>query len=345
MSMAYLTRWAGPVKESAVPYPYAPAAPASSAATASTVVKHVQQIDLLPPRSGFLDNNWIKQKVMQTGGVLMAFEYRSDSYNQATAAFYADTYSPNHAVVIVGWDDAYPRDRFRDDKRPPGDGAFIVRNSWGPDWGDHGYFYLSYYDRSAGDFTAFHNAQRTSDYTQVYQYDPLGWTHSVGLANAPRSVAWFANVFPVAPAAPIIEAVSFYTPVAGSSYVISVFDGVAPKDPSSARKIITRRGTLELAGYHTVPLRPGASVEKGTKFSVVVKLVTPGFDYPVPIEARLSGYSSAANSYRGQSFVSADGRTWQDLANDFDVTPLNPLTQLPFANVALKAFGRAALAP
>lgn len=35
-----------------------------------------------------------------------------------------------HAVVIVGYDDSK--------------GLFIVRNSWGPSWGDKGYFYMPY---------------------------------------------------------------------------------------------------------------------------------------------------------------------------------------------------------
>jgi C1A family cysteine protease len=35
-----------------------------------------------------------------------------------------------HAVMAVGYDDAAS--------------SFIVRNSWGPDWGDHGYFYFPY---------------------------------------------------------------------------------------------------------------------------------------------------------------------------------------------------------
>lgn len=40
----------------------------------------------------------------------------------------------NHGVTIVGWDDAMCG----------GEGAWIVKNSWGPDWGDDGYIYMKY---------------------------------------------------------------------------------------------------------------------------------------------------------------------------------------------------------
>ena len=40
----------------------------------------------------------------------------------------------NHAVVIVGWDDS----------ECDGQGAWIVKNSWGPGWGDDGYFKVKY---------------------------------------------------------------------------------------------------------------------------------------------------------------------------------------------------------
>jgi C1A family cysteine protease len=44
----------------------------------------------------------------------------------------------DHAVVAVGYDDA---------KR-----NFIVRNSWGSDWGDKGYFYMPYEYLMASDY-------------------------------------------------------------------------------------------------------------------------------------------------------------------------------------------------
>ena len=40
----------------------------------------------------------------------------------------------NHGVLLVGWDDSMCG----------GDGAWIMKNSWGPDWGDGGYMYIKY---------------------------------------------------------------------------------------------------------------------------------------------------------------------------------------------------------
>lgn len=86
---------------------------------------------------------------------------------------------PDHDVAIVGWDDNYSRDNFN--KKPAGDGAWIIRNSWGADWGDGGYFYMSYYDSYAGsNVTAFHNTQATDNYSRIYQYDPLGNISAMG---------------------------------------------------------------------------------------------------------------------------------------------------------------------
>lgn len=54
----------------------------------------------------------------------------------------------NHAVAIVGWDDSYSKDKFKDSKGnvPKYDGAYIALNSWGENWGNGGYFYISYDD-------------------------------------------------------------------------------------------------------------------------------------------------------------------------------------------------------
>lgn len=55
-------------------------------------------------------------------------QYGDNDINGSTV-----TFGTNHAVTIVGWDDNYPKENFAADNPPQGDGAWIIRNSWGAD--------------------------------------------------------------------------------------------------------------------------------------------------------------------------------------------------------------------
>ena len=54
----------------------------------------------------------------------------------------------NHAVTLIGWDDNYKKENFSSNSGVTTDGAWIVKNSYGTSWGDDGYFYISYEDKS-----------------------------------------------------------------------------------------------------------------------------------------------------------------------------------------------------
>lgn len=327
ISTAYLARWSGPVNEEDVPYPYA-----STATPGVEVKKHVQNVWFLPDRSSYTDNTLVKNAIMTYGGVYVSFQYESAYYNSTNKAYCINKEGGNHAVLLVGWDDNFSKDKFNTIYKPPANGAFIVKNSWGTGWGENGYFYISYYDQSLSVGALFYNAEGIGNYKRAYEYDPLGWTSSVGYGGGTPTVGWFANIFKAASTAPVIKAVSFYTPVPSCPYTIYIYKDVEKGKPRSGILIKTLKGTMPHGGYHTVSFGSSpATVNPGKRFSVVVKLTTPGYNWPIPIEGQYD-WSPGANAYTGQSFVSATGTGWSDLTSN---------EGFERANVCLKAFGAA----
>jgi C1A family cysteine protease len=317
MALAYLARWSGPVLESDDPYP-SPGIPVGL-----PVQKHLQEALFHPGRSGPLDNDAAKAAVTTYGAVYTSI-YMSENaayYNSGTKAFYyTGNDTQNHAVAIVGWDDNYAANQFS--SVPAGNGAFIVRNSWGTGWGENGYFYVSYYDTWIGkELVSFNLAESASNYGAVYQYDPLGQTSSFGYGG---NTAWFANIFRTQ-SAESLAAVSFYTPQLNSPFEIYIYDSFNGSSFAGLRG--SKIGSISSPGYHTVSLNSPIPFPAGDDFCVVVKLTTPGYSFPVPMEYPISGYSSQATAHAGESYVSSNGVTWADLTNFYANT-----------NVCLKAF-------
>lgn len=306
MSTAYLVRWGGPIAEVEDPY----VAGSSSSPTGFLPRKHVQEVLFLPNRSSSLDNSALKEAVMTYGAAYTTYFHSDSYYRSSTASYYYNGASqPNHAVCIVGWDDGYPASNFA--TAPPGNGAFLIRNSWGTYWASGGYAWISYYDNVLGKSeNAVFRAEANTNYDYIYQYDPLGWIGSTGYNSA---TAWFANVF-TATSDCAIAAAGFYTPAPDSTYTLYVYRGVTTSPVYASGLQATVSGTLPSAGYHTVQLPSSVQVSAGQKFSVVVRLTTPDYDYPVCVEAKYSGFSDAATSGSGQGYISSNGTSWLDMA-------------------------------
>lgn len=317
MSVAYLARWSGTINE--VDDKYNPNSCSSPTDIAPS--EHVQDVIFVPNRTGALDNDTIKQAINGYGAVYTTYHHDNAYYNSSKYSYYeSGNVSDNHAVAIVGWDDNYSKNNFT--VPPPGDGAFLIKNSWGANWGDGGYFWMSYHNHVGYMENAVFLGEKTNNYLKNYQYDDFGWTASTGYKT---TVASMANIFKAGLSNDSIVAASTYFAVPNTNYEIRVYKNVTDNNPISGALGGITTGTVSTAGYHTIKLNNSVAMSPGTKFSIVVKLTTPNFNYPIPIEKPVQLTPATANP--GESFISANGVNWIDLT-----------TASANANVALKAF-------
>jgi len=317
ISAAYFTRWGGPGNEADDTYNAGSCYSPPSVA----VQKHVQDIYYVPVRASATDNDAMKNAIQTYGAVSVSMRWEGDHGTQTAywkpstyAYYYNGTSGTNHLVAVIGWDDNFAKSNFS--TAPAGNGAFLVKNSWGTGWGDSGYFWLSYYDSDtygvrASKSSAF-GAEAPSNYSAIYQYDPLGRIGTFGYGE--DIPTWGANMFTATTIQPL-AAVSTYFNANNTAWELFVYTGCTASEPRSGTLAASKTGTMAVPGYHTIALDSPVTLPNGGLFSIVFKLTTPGYGFPLAIEYPIPGYSSAATASAGQSFKGPDGTTWDDLAS------------------------------
>lgn len=119
----------------------------------------------------------VKREVIDNGAVEIA--YNSDnSYRQGSDGglyFFSKSTSTNHDVTIVGWDDTKSASEFSyKGQKPAGDGAWLVKNSWGTWWGNEGYFWMSYYSNISMTNSISEVDKDENIFENIYEYDYMG---------------------------------------------------------------------------------------------------------------------------------------------------------------------------
>ena len=304
MAIAYLTAWQGPVLEEDDPY-----ADRKTDDTLEEVV-HVQEVQMI--EAG--DFEEIKKAVYQYGGVetsiymsLANSESKSKYYNSENAAYcYIGENKPNHDVVIIGWDDNYPKENFNADIEK--NGAFICQNSWGEEFGNGGIIYISYCDSNIGMTNiVYTRVESVNNYDNNYQTDLCGYR---GILGYDKEYAYFANAY-TANGNEYLTAAGFYATGKNTEYTVYVCENfVGPE--SLTNKVAVATGSVKNAGYYTIDFDKIIEVEAGQKFAIIVYIKTPNSNKPVAVELVKDYASKKVDLEDGEGYISLNGITWDD---------------------------------
>ena len=272
-------------------------------------------------------------------------ERNQDSYtvqvssDPLTIAQYA--YEPvmsTHMVTVVGWDDTFAAENWPEDRRPPADGAWIAKNSWGTEWGDAGYFLISYYDMSLNGICTFEYVVEEDrldlDTLAILAYDNMP-AETISSTLFPSPV-YAANVFTVE-ADSVLQYVSTMTGDLDTAVTASVYllnkDATLPNDGVLLDSVTE---TFRYAGYHRLNLNGGLLLPADARIGIVILETVPvegGVKYALVNTGSLNlkgaeDHNSIAGEYvpkvsryakgivnPGESFVSFESGKWTDWAD------------------------------
>ena len=329
-----LLQWQGVIPESAMPYTNASEGYSMGSEYAfDKDMAHLQNVYTINIHK---DANSVKKEIMNHGSAGIGLYVDDTPIYDGTASYNGELvvtyYCPqkeaaNHAVNIVGWDDNFPASNFMN--TPPGNGAWLVRNSWSDSAQNsiESYFWLSYYDQTLEDAAWIMDFESADNYDYIYQYDGGAFVY-----KPYTQYQKCANVFQVKGSAnEFLQAVSItLMDDVNVPYTVKVYTNLADSGkPTSGILAAKVSGKTSYAGTYTIPLGKSVSLPKGSFYSVVVELDKQ--DSGISMEASGSDqYVSCKISMEcNQSFVYRNGE-WADLT---DVVPMDH-----FGNLCIKGY-------
>ena len=320
---AYVLNYWGPIKESELPY-----TTITNLLKGSTTINQVDVINktasvdvddifyLNNPQGSCSESSisTIKQYLTNHGALAASiyFNLKDTNYIKNAYYYYNGNNISNHAVTIVGWDDTVSVENFS--KNATRKGAWIVKNSYGTNVGDNGYFYVSYDDINiCTNIVGFYNTDLdVSD--EVYYYDDLGTNVTL---TSTSDVNYVANVFTKKTAeTEKIDKITFATSKEGIDYTVYYASNASLKNYEEVA-----HGTTSHAGYMSIT--PDKDIYVTDKYSIIVKYETDkNTSDVIPVAMKSSSKESPYNSFEvteGVSFLSTNGDSWLDTAEKLNL--------------------------
>ena len=294
----------------------------SSSYTRSQLESYKKIVNVQEVRSMWTDTNsnlsdtisLMKNELITYGSIDSSFAFYPGYINWQTFSYYynGSNYS-NHEISIVGWDDNYSKTNFNSSHIPTGDGAWIVKNSWGTEdeesgTGD-GYLYISYYD------TRINTDRNVVSKVNYDVHDNTYFNDLAGLGGGSH-LYWDINNLSVAEKytreTTDFEKVKELKLALSGPGTFEVFINPNNDNLSDENLISVGTGTLTYFGYYSIDVSDKNIYLTGDTFALVVKLQRTGDYIYVPVQDNNYSY---ANGPVGKSFFN-EGSDYQDITLD-----------------------------
>lgn len=266
----FLSSWSGMTTEDNVPFdPYSQNPPDAGKAYDTTAYLKNAVF------SGYSEAR-MKQLVSQYHAVSVMYNMNSTYYNTDTAAYCypVSDGTVTHIVTVVGWDDTYSKDNFKEESGVTSDGAWIAKNSWGSTWGKEGYFYISYEDKSLSALVSA-EASLAPEYYNNYFYDGTAGGATLSVKDG-DSVACVFDVKAGDGKSEELGEVVISSFTDNSVFQIQIYTNLADdSDPVSGTPAYETPVEVSqtVQGIRTASV-PEVILKQGTKYSVVVTNVS-----------------------------------------------------------------------
>jgi len=291
MSAAYLARLSGPVSESDDPYSQTE----DGCTEGHSALFRVKSLIYLPKNTDI-----IKQAIMDYGALHTNLYFNNSYYNSSNYTYYysGTTEGTNHAVLLVGWDDKK--------STSGGTGAWIIRNSWGPTWGQSGFFYVSYNDtRINSSIMSFKGIQSVPTNSHMFSHNEAAYLSSIGFGD---DHAYGMVKFTTGGNSFSLKSVGTFISSGGSSLGFEIYSSFDGTTLSNLLGTIASQD-IDFPGYHSFELDSPITLPANSVFYVKAYYNTPGYNYPIPFESVYSGFCSPPIE-SGKCWISYSGNDW-----------------------------------